>query len=104
MPISVCFFKIVTKFFYSKSYTPYDELGRIRGKVSESVIFERVITYFYPKSYKRTTSLVEYGEIPKILIFERAITYFYPQQYSHIASLVEYGGNLRKLAFQKFEK
>ena len=45
----------------------------------KKLFFEIVATYFYPKAYKRTTSLVKYeGNIQKILIFEIVLTYFYP--------------------------
>ena len=63
------------------------------------LVFEIVLTYFYPKPYINTPSFVEYIEMSENVIFEIVLTYFYPKPYTNTASLVEYGGNIRKFNF-----
>ena len=68
--------------------------------MSENVIFEIVLTYFYPKPYTNTASLIEHGEMSENVFFEIVATYFYPKPYTNTASLAECGGNIPKCIFR----
>ena len=64
------------------------------------LVFEIISTYFYPKPYINTPSLVKYRGKSENVIFEIVLTYFYLKPYTNTSSLVKYRGKSKNLDFR----